>query len=235
MFTGLIEAVGRVVAVRPVGGGSRLAIESDTRLQSLQMGESIAVDGVCLTVVKRERDRRFEVDVSAESMAVSTLGVTRPGARVNLERALQLGDRLGGHLVSGHVDSSGELTSRTQVDRSWKLTFKLEQGACQLLVPKGSVSINGVSLTINGLGSDHFDVNVIPHTGVETNLLGLQVGDKVNIEVDMLSKMVQRQLAPYLGEDAVQPKSDISLDLLGHSGFIKPPLRGRGGGNRSSS
>jgi len=235
VFTGLIEAVGRIVAVRPMGGGSRLAVESDTRLESIQMGESIAVDGVCLTVVKHERDRRFEVDVSAESLAISTLGAARPGTRVNLERALQLGDRLGGHLVSGHVDSEGKLASRTQVDRSWKLEFELDPGACRLLVPKGSVAINGVSLTINGLGEDRFDVNVIPHTGVETNLLGLQVGDKVNIEVDMLSKMVQRQLAPYRGEEGVQTKSDISLDLLGRSGFIKPPLRGRGGGNRSSS
>jgi len=233
VFTGLIESIGRVVASRPVGGGLRLAIESERPLESLQLGESIAVDGVCLTVTTFAGDRRFEVDVSAESVERSTLGGRGIGDRVHLERALQLGARLGGHLVSGHVDGRGTLVERAEAGASWRLTFQVAPEVAALMVPKGSVAIDGVSLTINELGDDRLTVNVIPHTGGETTLVSRTVGDPVNIEVDQLAKMVRRMLAPYLESGPSQPSGDISLDLLARSGFIKTPSGGLGGAGRS--
>ena len=232
MFTGLIESIGRVASSRSLGGGLRLAIESEGALESLQLGESIAVDGVCLTLITYAGDRRFEVDVSGESVERSTLGALRPGSRVNLERALQLGGRLGGHLVSGHIDGRGTLVERVEAGSSWRLTFTTDPSLCALMVPKGSVAIDGVSLTLNELTSDRLTVNVIPHTGIETTLLSRTVGEAVNIEVDQLAKLVRRMLAPYLESDPSQPSGDISLDLLARSGFIKTPSGGSGGAGR---
>jgi len=233
VFTGLIESTGRVTASRPSGGGLRLGIESRRPLETLQLGESIAVDGVCLTVTTFSGDRHFEVDVSAESVERSTLGAKGVGATVNLERALRLGDRLGGHLVSGHVDGRGTLAERSEQGSSVRLRVDLEPSLCALMVPKGSVALDGVSLTINELGEDHLSVNVIPHTGVETTLLSRSAGDRLNVEVDQLAKMVRRMLVPYRGEAADTPRDDISLDLLARSGFIKTPSGGRGGAGRS--
>lgn len=233
MFTGLIESIGRVTASRPSGGGLRLGLESERPLEALQLGESIAVDGVCLTVATFSGDRHFEVDVSGESVERSTLGSLAVGSRVNLERALRLGDRLGGHLVSGHVDGRGTLAERAEVGSSVRLRIDLDPALCALMVPKGSVALDGVSLTINELGEDHLVVNVIPHTGVETTLLTRGVGDRLNVEVDQLAKMVRRMLAPYRGEPVDGGRDDISLDLLARSGFIKTPSRGRGGAGRS--
>ncbi len=233
MFTGLIEAVGRIATHRPSGGGLRLAIESERPLDALQLGESIAVDGVCLTVVSFAGQRSFEVDVSSESVEKSTLGGKGVGARVNLERALRLGDRLGGHLVSGHVDGRGQLLEREADGSSVRLVVGLARELCAMMIPKGSIAIDGVSLTINELADDRLTVNVIPHTGVETTLLERAVGEALNIEVDQLAKMVRRMLAPYRGESPVEAPDDISLDLLARSGFIKAPSRGRGGAGRS--
>ncbi len=239
MFTGLIEAMGKVVAQRPSDGGARLVLEADRRLEDLRLGESIAVDGVCLTVVRHERDRRFEVDVSDESLRRSTLGTRRIGSRVNLERALRLGDRLGGHLVSGHVDGRGTLVRRERAGGSMGLRVAVASALTRAMVPKGSVAVNGVSLTVNDLDDQGFEVRVIPHTWAETNLVDLAVGDEVNVEVDMLAKMVQRQLRPYgvggAAEGEESGRDDISLDLLARSGFITaPPYRG-GRGGRSQS
>jgi riboflavin synthase len=238
MFTGLIECVGRIAAMRPATDGLRLAIESDRPLAGLALGESIAVDGVCLTVVTHAHDRRFEVDVSSESVAHSIVGGYRVGSQINLERALQLGDRLGGHLVSGHVDGQGALAQRHAVGASTRLTFTLDPRLCSQLVPRGSVAINGVSLTIIELAADSFGVNVIPHTAVETNLVDLAVGAPVNIELDMLVKMVSRLLSAWRdgaspGNSQPEPaKKDISLEMLARSGFIGTPSGGRGGGGR---
>jgi len=193
---------------------------------------------VCLTVVTHAHDRRFEVDVSSESVTHSIVGGYAVGGRVNLERALQLGDRLGGHLVSGHVDGQGTLTARRAAGGSTRLSFGLDRSLCSQLVPKGSVAINGVSLTINELSSDSFGVNMIPHTAGETNLVDLRVGEQVNIELDMLVKMVGRLLSAWRESGAAptsQPdpaKSDISLEMLARSGFIGTPSGGRGGGGR---
>jgi riboflavin synthase len=151
---------------------------------------------------------------------------------VNLERALQLGGRLGGHLVSGHIDGRGTLVERIEVGTSWRLTFTTGPSLCALMVPKGSVAIDGVSLTLNDLAGDRLTVNVIPHTRAQTTLLSRTVGEAVNVEVDQLAKLVRRMLAPYLESDPSQPPGDISLDLLARSGFIKTPSGGPGGAGR---
>jgi len=229
MFTGMIETVGRVAGVRPAADGLRLEIHADRTLEALTLGESIAVDGVCLTVVQHPDDRRFSVDVSSESVDRTTIGKLGVGDRVNLERALRLGDRLGGHLVSGHVDARGRLAARTPAGESLRLRFEVPAEVAGFLVPKGSVAVNGVSLTINELDGVGFAVNVIPHTSAETNLEGLAVGAGVNIEVDMLAKMVHRMLGAYRVED--RSAGDISLDLLARSGFMGTPS-GRGGGRK---
>ena len=233
MFTGLIESTGRIAGRRPAADGMRLEIESAQTLDALQLGESIAVDGVCLTVVNHRDDRRFDVDVSSESVRSSTLGEFAIGRQVNLERALRLGDRLGGHLVSGHVDGQGTLVSRRYAGESVRLRFSAPAAILAYFVPKGSVAVNGVSLTINELDSESFEVNVIPHTLAETSLEDLRIGASANLEVDMLAKMVQRLLGVYQPGGASQQPGDISLDLLGRSGFIKAPSRGSGGRGRS--
>ena len=232
MFTGLIETMGRVTGRRPARDGLRLEVLADRVLDQLALGESIAVDGVCLTVHEHHDDRRFWVDVSSESVSHSTAGGYAVGTRVNLERALRLGDRVGGHLVSGHVDGTGTLRSRRAAGESTRLEFAWKPRFCALLVPRGSVAVNGVSLTINELREDGFGVNVIPHTSVETNLDQLALGDPVNLELDMLVKMVQRLLGGTSPATPVPEKADISLDLLARSGFIKAPSGTRGGRGR---
>jgi len=233
VFTGLIETVGRVTGRRPAADGLRLEVQAARELQQLQLGESIAVDGVCLTVTEHRDDRRFSVDVSSESVSHSIIGGYSVGARVNLERALRLSDRLGGHLVSGHVDGTGSLRSRRAAGDSTRLEFAWKPQFCGLLVPKGSVAVNGVSLTINELHHDGFGVNVIPHTSVETNLDALTVGEQVNLELDMLVKIVQRLIGAPGAAEASTQKGDISLDLLARSGFIRAPSGTRGGKGRS--
>lgn len=232
MFTGLIEAIGRVAEVRPAGGGRVLAITCERPLPDLRLGESIAVDGVCLTVTAHQHGRRFEVDVSAESVDRSTLGSLQVGQPVNLERALALSDRLGGHLVSGHVDGRGTLAARVADGTSLRMTFRANPALCRMLVPKGSVGVQGVSLTINELADDGFGINLVPHSQAETTLPDLAVGDEVNLEIDMLVKMVQRLLEPYREGAGEKKRQDISLDLLARSGFMGSPSGRRRGGGR---
>ena len=229
MFTGLIETTGRVTGLRPAADGLRLEIRGDRALEALTLGESIAVDGVCLTVVDHRDDLCFAVDVSSESVERTTIGQLGVGDRVNLERALRLGDRLGGHLVSGHVDGRGKLAARKPAGGSLRFRFDVPADLAGFLVPGGSVAVNGVSLTINQLDATGFSVNVIPHTSAETNLQQLAVGAEVNVEVDMLAKMVHRMLGAYREPD--RSDGDISLDLLARSGFMRTPS-GRGGGRK---
>jgi riboflavin synthase len=190
-------------------------------MDRLVLGESIAVDGACLTVVSFQGGQ-FTVDVSAETFSRTTLGGKRPGARLNLERALRLGDRLGGHLVSGHVDAKGRLADRKDEGRSIRLHFDLPRGFSRYTIEKGSVAVNGISLTINGCREGRFDVNIVPHTARETTLDDLQIGQEVNVETDLIGKYVEKMLGPWSGAAGEKESriSRIDAGFLQKHGFL---------------
>ncbi|HEX6828813.1 MAG TPA: riboflavin synthase [Burkholderiales bacterium] len=194
MFTGIVEAVGCIERVIPGQAGARLAIDAGRLdLGDVKPGDSIAVNGVCLTVTAIT-GRLFTVDVSAETLSC-TEGLDRAGAEVNLERALRLADRLGGHLVSGHVDGAGEVTAFEPAGECWRLAVRAPQPLARYLAPKGSVTVDGVSLTVNRVDGAEFEVNLIPHTLDATSLRRLAPGARVNLEADMVARYVERLLA----------------------------------------
>lgn len=188
MFTGLIESVGDVLEVKPTGGGARVRIATTLAAQ-LAPGESLAVNGVCLTVIVAT-DGQVQADVGPETLRVTALGGLARGALVNLERPLRADGRFGGHLVQGHVDAAGYLEDvRKDTEFHW-LTVSFPARLRPYIIPKGSVAIDGISLTVAGLGDDRFDIMVIPHTMAHTNLRNAQIRDRVNIECDMVGKYV---------------------------------------------
>jgi riboflavin synthase len=184
----------------------------------LALGESVAVDGACLTVVSSEGDA-FDVEASAETLARTTLGERRPGDALHLERALRLGDRLGGHIVTGHVDGTGRVRDRKPLGESLRLGFTAPPEVARYLVAKGSVAIDGVSLTVNGVDADGFDVVLIPHTLGVVHLGHKQPGDRVNLEADLLGKYVERLLSFKNAGNG--PSGGIDLDLLARNGFVR--------------
>ncbi len=193
MFTGLVEALGQVERVEPEGAGSRFAIRWQALAADdpLRLGESIAINGCCLTVVAASADR-FEVQAGPETLLRTNLGARRVGDRVNLERALRVGDRLGGHFVQGHVDTTATLRER-RPDGEWEfLAFTIDAEWTPLLVPKGSIAVDGVSLTLVTVEPSEFSIMLIPHTLAVTTLGLVRPGDAVNIEADMLAKHVRR-------------------------------------------
>lgn len=212
MFTGLIEGTGTLVRTDRHGPDARMVIRADFETGGFVLGESIAVDGVCLTVVSFQGSQ-FVADVSSETLGRSTLGERTPGRRLNLERALKLGDRFGGHIVSGHIDGLGVLRDRRQEGRSWRLYFQIPEPLSRYTIEKGSIAVNGISLTINGCEQGSFDVNIVPHTAGETTIGDLQPGDRVNIEVDVVGKYVERLLGAWKPGAAPVPESKSSIDL----------------------
>ena len=198
MFTGIVEEMGTVVAVHPTDQGLRLVIEARRSAAELGLGDSICTQGVCLTCVERNGDR-FGVDVSAETLRRTTLGRLSPGDRVNLELPLRLNDRLGGHLVTGHVDGVGRLLSIVEEGESRLYTFEAPDEGARYLVQKGSIAVDGVSLTVAGLRRSEFDVALIPHTLRVTTLGSLRPGEPVNLEADLIGKYVARLLEPAYG------------------------------------
>lgn len=219
MFTGLVIGQGTLVRVLPGPGEARLVLRADAPLPDLRVGESIAVNGVCLTAESGSADT-FTAYASAETLARSTLGDLRPGARVNLERALALGDRLGGHLVSGHVDAVAVVDDVRPEGASLRvrLSFAAEHGA--EIIPKGSVALDGISLTVNDCGPDWLCVNVIPETARVTTVRDWRGGTRVNLETDILGKYARRLLGPYLPQGgAAQEGSGLTLDFLSEHGF----------------
>ena len=192
MFTGLVQAVGRVAEAKPAGQSAQLAIDAGSLdLDDVQVGDSIACNGVCLTVT-RLLPRGFVVDVSHETLRL-TVGLAT-GDAINLEKSLRLSDRLGGHLVSGHVDGVGEVTQIVLVDGNREVSIAFPQVLRRYIARKGSVTVNGVSLTVNTAGDGEFTVNLIPHTLAATNLGGLKAGDAVNLEVDLVARYVERMM-----------------------------------------
>ena len=199
MFTGLVEDTGRVSRAVPRGDATELDIApGKLDCAELVLGESVAIDGVCLTVTARESGW-FRVVAAAETLARTTLGRHQPGARVNLERAMRLGDRLGGHMVSGHVDGVGELASRRPVGPSVEMEFRAGKDVIRYVVEKGSIAVDGISLTVNRVSGISFAVLVIPHTLTATTLDGKSVGARVNLEVDMVGKYVERFVKERFG------------------------------------
>ncbi|MDE2309727.1 MAG: riboflavin synthase [Betaproteobacteria bacterium] len=194
MFSGIIADLGTITRAEDREGGLRLSVETQALgMDDVRLGDSIAVNGVCLTVVEK-KDDTFTVDVSRETLNC-TVGLDRQGARVNLEKALRLADRLGGHLVSGHVDGVGEVTEFTDLGESWKLMVRAPQALAKYIAVKGSITINGVSLTVNEVDGAVFNVNLIPHTLAVTTLSGLRASSKVNLEIDLIARYVERMLA----------------------------------------
>lgn len=194
MFTGIIQAVGAVALHEPRGGDQRLWIATPAGwLEDVAIGDSIAVSGVCLTVVSHGQSR-FAADVSRETLRLTTLGGLPDGATVNLEKSLRLADRLGGHLVSGHVDGLGEVVGVTGDARSQCWRFRAPEALMRYLAAKGSITINGVSLTVNEVVADTFAVNLIPHTVAHTDFRERRAGDAVNLEVDLVARYVERLL-----------------------------------------
>lgn len=196
MFTGIVQAIGEVRAVEAIGGDARLRIGvGDLSLERIRRGDSIAVSGVCLTVVEFANDE-FTADVSQESLALTTLGEARVGTRVNLEPALTLATPLGGHLVTGHVDGVGSLVSMRPDARSTRMDFRLPDELGRYVAKKGSITIDGISLTVNDVGSDAggetFSVNIVPHTLERTIMSGYEPGSRVNLEVDLVARYLER-------------------------------------------
>ena len=213
MFTGIIAALGKVVAVKAKGGDVRLEVATQKlELNDVKLGDSIAVNGVCLTVISMQSDSVY-FDVSKETLERSSIGTAKVGSEINLEKALAVSDRLGGHFVSGHVDGMGECIKRETSARSIIFQFKVPSNLKRYIAEKGSISIDGVSLTVNGVSKDIFEVNIIPHTLEETIIKDYQVGTRVNLEVDLIARYLER-LVP--GE-----KSNVTQDKLLKHGFLK--------------
>ncbi|MDQ7011235.1 MAG: riboflavin synthase [Mariprofundaceae bacterium] len=191
MFTGMIQDVGRIVSVLRQAGGARMRISTQMDISAWVPGESVAVDGCCLTVTDMEADT-FSATLSPETLTVTCFDTAREGQRVNLEPALRVGDSLGGHMVTGHVDGIGEVAEIREVDGHRAMSFRLPEALRRYVVIKGSVAVNGVSLTVNDVDETGCTVNLIPHTLAHTNLGDLKNGDRVNIETDILGRYVER-------------------------------------------
>jgi riboflavin synthase len=192
MFTGIILTTGRITAMTDKGGDLELAVDAaGLDVARIAIGDSICVQGVCLTAT-RKQGSSFFADVSRETLTKTTLGKLAVGSKVNLEPSLRAGDPLGGHLVSGHVDAVGALRGMQQDARSWRLDFELPASLMRFVAAKGSICINGVSLTVNNVAGQRFDVNIIPHTRAVTTLGDLQISDGVNVEIDVVARYLER-------------------------------------------
>ncbi len=195
MFTGIIEGVGRIAALESQGGDVRLTIGAGTLpFEDVRLGESIAVNGVCLTVIAFDASG-FQADASTETLSLTTLGGLRVGAPVNLERAMRPTDRLGGHLVSGHVDGVGRVLSVREDARAQRWRFAAPASLSKYIAKKGSICVDGVSLTVNEVDDEGFEVALIPHTVAHTAFAQAKVGDAVNLEIDLVARYVERLLA----------------------------------------
>lgn len=193
MFTGLITDQGEIAVIQDANGGSRMEIRTQYDTSVIDVGASIACNGCCLTAVELSRDS-FVVEVSKETLSRTTLGNWQAGRIINLEQSIKLGDEMGGHLVSGHVDCTAEVISRERDGESYRFLFRLPPEFARFIAAKGSVAVDGVSLTVNEVGADQFGVNIIPHTCAVTGFGALKPGDIVNIEIDMLARYVARLL-----------------------------------------
>ena len=218
MFTGLIQDVGKIQSIEPAQGGVRLTVSSRLKLATVKIGDSVSVDGVCLTVV-RMSGITFTVEVSPETLRRSTLSAAAQGRPVNLETALRMSDPLGGHLVSGHVDGTGEVLEAMPEGNSWRYRFRVPREIGRSLVETGSVAVDGISLTVAECGDEEFSASVIPHTAQSTTLGQKKPGDRVNLENDIIAKYVEKLIRQR--EDPGKEASRIDTSLLARHGFTR--------------
>jgi len=221
MFTGIIEGLGKIAASRSSGQGNRVTIEADFSLDQTKIGDSISVSGACLTAVKIE-DRRFEVDVSPETVKTTTFDQAKVGDRVNLERALRFSDRIDGHLVSGHIDGTGIIKQREILGNAIIITIAVGESLSRYMIAKGSVAVDGISLTINSCDAGSFSISLIPYTSQLTTIGLKKRGDRVNIETDMIGKYVERFLSGVFpaGKDQSAKRPAVDQAYLIKTGFI---------------
>lgn len=211
MFTGIVEEMGSVKALRRDASGARLTISASAVLGNTALGDSISVNGVCLTVVEKSA-AEFSADVALETLKVSNLGELRIGQQVNLERALQLSARIGGHLVTGHVDAVGRIREKRQEGNAWRIFIEAPGSALRYVIKKGSIAVDGISLTVAEAESTGFSVAMIPHTAKLTTLGFKAAGDSVNLETDVIGKYVEKLMSGRV-------EGGVSLDMLKKNGF----------------
>jgi riboflavin synthase len=217
MFTGIIQAVGTIQSREMRGGDARLTINTGALdMNDVSLGDSIAVNGVCLTVIEMTASS-FSADVSSESLSRTTLGDLKTGSRINLEMALTPTTHLGGHLVSGHVDGVGEILKRWSDARSERFLVQAPKVLARYIAEKGSICVDGVSLTVNGIEGNEFDLNIVPHTLEVTTMGDYRAGQRVNLEVDIIARYLERLL---LGEKAANRSNEISRSFLAEHGFL---------------
>ena len=213
MFTGIIEALGTIAELKPAGGDIRLYIRTGKLpLDDVALGDSIATNGVCLTVVELPGDG-FWADVSQETLAMTTVQSWRSGQVVNLEKALMPTSRLGGHIVSGHIDGVGEVISHVERGRAWQLKIKAPEPLAKYIAQKGSITIDGTSLTVNAVSGAHFELTIVPHTLEETVIDQYQAGTQVNLEVDLIARYLERLL------NAGEQPSSLTMNFLQQNGY----------------
>ena len=218
MFTGLIEGIGQIRDIRLNGGDMNIFIIPLFDMSDCHIGDSVAVNGVCLTVMEMN-DGLFMMYASGETISRTTLGGLRQGSEVNLERALRLSDRLGGHIVSGHVDGIGKITLKKQVKQSWLLGLTIDEKLSRYTIEKGSITIDGISLTINVCQNGYFEVNIIPETSSSTTLLKKKIGDTVNIETDLIAKYIEKLFIKERTAGNNNASSSINMEMLEQFGF----------------
>ena len=217
MFTGIVEEVGKIIDVKKGANSSRLIIGAEKIFSDMNVGDSVAVNGVCLTVTDFEKSM-FWADVMSETLSRSSLGSLKKGSLVNLERAMAANGRFGGHIVSGHIDGTGVIKSMKKDDIAVWVSISAPKNILKFIVEKGSVALDGISLTVAEIGDDEFKVSVIPHTGGNTSLLLKKAGDIVNIENDIIGKYVERLMS--FKTDSAAKSSGISLEFLADNGFF---------------
>lgn len=216
MFTGIIEEVGEITGLRRSGDSAILGVRAKTVLDGTKIGDSIAVNGVCLTVVRLTADG-FDGDVMPETLRRTNLGALRPKSRVNLERAMAADGRFGGHIVAGHVDGTGTITERKPEGNAVWVTVSAAPDLLRYIVEKGSIAIDGISLTVAYVDDSCFKVSIIPHTGEETTLLTRTAGYVVNLETDIVGKYIEKLMKPA---KTPQPRSRLSAEFLAQNGFL---------------
>lgn len=215
MFTGIIEEIGKIQSVTKGEISAKISINAKKVLEDVKLGDSISTNGVCLTVTNFTRSN-FTVDVMAETMRRTNLSILSQGAEVNLERALKVGDRFGGHIVSGHIDGTGRITEFKKEDNAIWVTIRTDSSILKYIIPKGSIAIDGISLTVAYVDEEVFKVSVIPHTKDFTTLLHKNIGDMVNLECDLVGKYIEKLIS---FEDKKQDKNDLSENFLREHGF----------------